>query len=146
MIKEFLKIATVALSMILVVGCASGPSYKQAADSFPKLPADQGRIYIYRPSSAGFAVQPDVKLNGETIGSSTPDGFFFVDRPAGDYEVSTTTEMKKSLTFHLDAGQTRYVRLKISLGVFVGHVYPELVDNSEGETELAEETKFVGKK
>ena len=145
MSKSIFKLLSGLFLVLLMAGCASGPSYKQAADNFPKLAPDLGRIYIYRPSSAGLAIQPDVKLNGVTIGNSTPDGFFFVDRPTGDYEVSTTTEMKKSLTFHLDAGQTRYVRLKISLGILVGHVYPELVDNAEGEKELQEETKYVGK-
>lgn len=92
----------------------------------------------------GAAVQPEVKLNGERVGSAVPKGFFYVDRSPGDYEVTTTTELKKSLTFHLDAGQTRYVRLNISFGFMVGHVYPELVEESVGKTEL-EKTKSTTK-
>jgi hypothetical protein len=85
-----------------------------------------------------------VKLNGEKVGSAVPQGFFYVDRPAGDYEFTTTTELKKSLTFHLDAGQTRYVKLSISMGFMVGHVYPELVENTVGASEI-QKTKSVSK-
>jgi hypothetical protein len=58
--------------------------------------------------------------------------------------VSTTTELKKSLTFHLDPGQTRYVRLDVSMGLMVGHIYPELVDDAKATEEL-KRTKSVSK-
>jgi hypothetical protein len=67
-----------------------------------------------------------------------------VDRPPGDYEVTTTTELKKSLTFHLEAGQVRYVKLGLSMGLLAGHVYPELMDESVGKHDL-EGTKSVTK-
>ena len=94
-----------------VVGCASGPGYKDVKTSFTAVPSGSGRIFFYRASALGAAIQPDVKLNGEKVGTAVPDGFYYVDRASGDYEVTTTTELKKTLTFHLDAGQTRYVRL-----------------------------------
>lgn len=50
----------------------------------------------------------------------------------------TSTEVDRSLSLTLEAGQTRYVRLGISFGFFVGHVYPELVDTSVGEEEIKE--------
>ncbi len=140
------RLSALALALVLTVlsGCASGPAYKTVSASFPPVPAGSARIFFYRTSTMGAAVQPDVKLNGEKVGSAVPGGFFFVDRPAGDYEVSTTTELKKTLTFHLDAGQTRYVKLSISMGVFAGHVYPELIETAQGQTEI-EKTKSVTK-
>lgn len=136
--------AMIGAMLLAMAGCASGPAYKDVKGSFQPLAAGSGRIFFYRIASAGAAVQPEVKLNGEKVGSAVPKGFFFADRPAGDYEVTTITELKKSLTFHLDPGQTRYVRLNISLGLFVGHVYPELIEESVGKTEI-EKTKSIGK-
>ena len=81
-------------------------------------------------------MQPDVMLNGEKIGDATAEGFFYVDKPPGPYEMVTSTEVDRKLSFILDKGQTRYVRLEVSMGFFVGHVYPELVDNEEGEKEI----------
>lgn len=126
-----------AFLVLLVAGCATGPAYKDVAGTFPPVASSNGRIYFYRTAMMGAAVQPQVKLNGDVVGKAVPGGFFYVDRPAGDYTVVTETELKKTLTFHLDAGQVRYVRLDLSMGVFVGHVYGELVDPTEAQPQLA---------
>ena len=113
--------------------------------AIPALKAGDGRIYFYRSNSMiGAAVQPTVTLNGQAVGDSKPGGFFFADAKAGPQEVSTSTEVEKKLTFTLAPGQTRYVRTVIGLGVFVGRVYPELVDNAAGEAEL-KEMSYIGK-
>jgi hypothetical protein len=44
---------------------------------------------------------------------------------------------------HSSPGQTRYVRTVIGLGLFVGRVYPELVDDATGQKEL-EEAIYIG--
>jgi hypothetical protein len=139
--KMSLRIAITAL-LLALAGCASGPGFKDVSSSFGAIPSGNGRIFFYRITPLGAALQPSVMLNGEKVGSAVPLGFFYVDRSPGDYEVATTTELKKTLTFHLDAGQTRYVRLSISMGFFVGHVYPELVEDSVGAKEI-EKTKMV---
>jgi hypothetical protein len=105
--------------------------------TIPNLPANMGRIYIYRSTTIGLAVQPDVKVNGEVVGRAEPDGFLYVDDPAGDYTITTSTEVSRSLTLALKSGETRYVKLDIGVGFFVAHVYPELVDNSTGEKDIA---------
>jgi hypothetical protein len=97
-----------------------------------------GRISFYRTALIGTAVQPDVKLNGEVVGKAVPNGFFYADRPAGNYQVATETEVERKLTFTLEPGQVRYVRLNISMGFFVGHVYGELVDEPKGREEIAD--------
>lgn len=63
-------------------------------------------------------------------------GFYFVDRAPGDCAVTAATETEKKLTFTLEPGQERYVRLKIQMGLFVGRIVPELVDKAEAEGEL----------
>lgn len=141
---QFKRLGVVALAMLALAGCASGPSYKEVSSSFKPVAAQNGRIFFYRVASMGAAIQPEVKLNGTAVGKAVPKGFFYVDRAPGDYEVTTTTEVKKALTFHLDPGQTRYVRLGVSMGFMAGHVYPELVDASEGKSEL-EKTKSITK-
>lgn len=124
------------LPMLLLAGCASGPKYAEVASTIPTLTSSEGRIYFYRPSAFGAAVQPDIKLNGQKVGTAKPHGFYFVDRAPGDYEVTAATETEKKLTFTLEARQERYVRLKIQVGVFVGRIVPELVDKAEAEAEL----------
>jgi len=128
----------VAAALLLVLsGCATGAKYTEVASTLPPLAPSQGRIYFYRPSALGAAVQPDIKLNGQKVGTAKPHGFYFVDRAPGNCEVTAATETEKKLTFTLEPRQERYVRLKIQMGLFVGRIVPELVDKAEAEGELS---------
>ena len=122
--------------VLLLSGCATGAKYAEVKSTIPALAPSEGRIYFYRPSALGAAVQPDIKLNGQKVGTAKPHGFYFVDRAPGNYEVSAATETEKKLTFTLAAGQERFVRLKIQIGLLVGRIVPELVDRTEAEGEL----------
>lgn len=118
-------------------GLRERPSYREMATSIPTLAPQNGRLYFFRSSSMiGAAVQPDIKLNGETVGESKPGGFFYVDRPAGHYTVSTATETEKTLSLALDAGETKYVRTAVSVGLAVGRVVPTLADPATAQTAI----------
>jgi len=134
--QKMLRLLIVGYSAAFLIGCASGPKYSTVKSSLPSLAPENGRVFFYRTAILGAAVQPAVKLNGEKVGTAKPGGFFFVDRPPGSCEVETTTEVKRRLTFTLDKGQTRFVRLNISIGFMVGHVYPELIQNQVAEGEI----------
>jgi len=127
----------------ILSGCASGPKYAQVRNTIPTLNPEQGRIFIYRTTAFGAAVQPAVMLDGAKVGGSAPKGFFYVDRSPGDYQISTSTEVKRTLSLTLDKAQTRYVRLNMAWGFFVGHCYPELVEPDEGEKQL-QKCHFTG--
>jgi hypothetical protein len=127
-----LAIVGVALS-----GCATGPKFGDINSTLPQLKSDSGRIYIYRTAILGAAIQPDVKLDGQVVGSAKPKGFFYVDCAPGGHQISSSTEVTRTLSLTLDAGQVRYVRLNISMGFLVGHVYPELVEPDQGKDDLA---------
>lgn len=140
------RLAGLILAMILVslvTGCASGPTYLEMAPSIESLPEDSGRIYFYRDSALGAALKPDVKMNNEVIGKAQAKGFFFTDRPPGKYEIMTSTEVDRKLSLLLESEQTRYVRFGVSMGFFVGHVYPELVTEEVGKEEI-KDCKYIG--
>jgi hypothetical protein len=121
----------------LFTGCASGPTYLKMRNSMPPIGKDEGRIYFYRPATYfGSAIQPEVKLNNQMVGRSEPGGFFYVDRPPGNYVVKTTTEVVRTLSLTLATNQVRYVRFDVSMGFLVGHVYPILVESSVGDSEM----------
>ena len=123
-------------ALLVLSGCATGPKYTEVISTIPALAPSQGRIYFYRPSALGTAVQPDINLNGQKVGTAKPHGFYFVDRAPGNYEVSAATETEKKLTFTLEPRQERFVRLKIQMGLLVGRIVPELVDKADAEGEL----------
>lgn len=130
--------AAIALAMLLGA-CATGPKHGEVAASIPAVKQDQGRVYFYRSGSMlGAALQPNIMVNGKVVGESKPGGFFFVDLPPGAVEVSTATEVEKKATFMLERGQSRYVRTVVGMGLFVGRIYPELVDENTGRSEIRE--------
>jgi len=143
-LKTAAKLLAAGIVLLVLAACASGPQFSQMQAGLRAVSADQGRIFIYRSTALGAAIQPSVKVNGDVVGSAVPRGFFYVDRPPGDYEITTTTEVTRTLSLKLEAGQTRYVRLGASFGFFVGHIYPELVDDAVGASEI-QDLHYIGK-
>ena len=135
--KLTLPLAIIALAGALA-GCAThGPTFQQMQSQMSTIPADQGRIIVYRSDSPfGAGLQPAIKVNGVKIGDSVPNSFVYVDRPAGDYEISTSTEVKRSLSVTLAPQETKYVKTTVSMGFLVGHVSPELVDEATGKAAI----------
>lgn len=143
--KKLFRALLISAGVALVAsGCASGPEYKDVASAIPTLAADHGRIYFFRSDSfGGAAIQPDIKLNDTVVGRSTPGGFFFLDEQPGEYSVSTSTEVARVVKFTLHAGDTKYVRTSVSMGLLVGHVTPTLDDPETAQQEI-ETLKYTG--
>jgi len=135
------RMVLIFVAAIALAGCATqGVPYKEQEAKLPPLAASAGRIFIYRSSSLGFAVQPTVYLNGAPIGTAVPNAAYFVDRPKGTYEIAASTEVEKKVTFVLDTGEIKYVLLTPTFGVLVGRIVPELVAKDEATKELLELT------
>jgi Protein of unknown function (DUF2846) len=98
-------VVVVIVSLLLSACATSGPKFTEMGASMPAAATDRGRIYFYRTKALGAAVQPDVRLNGEVVGKAVPNGFFYADRPAGNYQVATETEVERKLTFTLEPGR-----------------------------------------
>jgi hypothetical protein len=132
------RLALFAIAAALTGCAASGPKFTQQEASTPKLSADKGRVYFYRADSfVGGGLRPQVMLDGAAVGKSAPGGYFYVDTGAGSHEAVTSTEVANKLSFVLDKGETKYVRTKVSMGVLVGHVVPELVSADEAQKDLS---------
>lgn len=141
--RTVFKLVFVLVAISLLGACASGPTFTEHKSQIPSLAPDMGRVYFYRTSAFGAALRPNVVLNGEIVGEAVAQGFFYVDRTPGEYIVMTSTEVDRKATFTLEKGMSRYIRFGISMGFFAGHVYPELVDDQVGMTEISE-CKFTG--
>ena len=60
-----------------------------------------------------------------------------MDRPAGNYVASASTETEKSASFVLESGETKYVRTSPAIGLLVGRVIVELETAEKAKAELA---------
>lgn len=123
--------------LLLLAACASGPKFETVENNLGATPGGKARIFFYRSTTLGAAIQPEIRLNGQVVGKAEPQGVFFVDVAPGDMEVVTGSEVEKKLTFQTAPGDRRYVRMAVGLGVLVWRVIPELVDEPEARKEIA---------
>jgi hypothetical protein len=138
-----LRLFACCLVALTISACASGVRFTEMNPSTVPKDQDSGRIFFYRTTTFGAALQPDIKVNGTKVGDSIAQGFFYIDRPPGNYEVVTSTEVDRKVTFVLEKAQTRFVKFSVSMGFFVGHVYGELVDSLVGLEEI-KDCKYTG--
>jgi hypothetical protein len=137
-------IMIVMVLTMLIGGCAtSGLRFSET--NIGKVPEDpeQGRVFFYRPSSFGSAIQPEVMLNNEGVGEAISWGFFYVDRPAGDYTVLIQTEVVKKCKFVLEKGHTIYIKISSGLGFIMARISPEIVDEVTALDEL-KSLRYIG--
>lgn len=99
-----------AAGVLTLAGCA-GTRYEDASAKIPPIPQGQGRIYFYQLHPDLISTrQQKLRVNGVVVGRNKPGGFFFVDRPPGNYVVTNLYWTGDGVSFKLEAGQTRYVR------------------------------------
>lgn len=134
--KTILKFLVVICLAAVTTGCATGPKFTEVKDNIGNLALEEGRIFLYRTTALGAALQPKIKVNGVPVGKSVAKGFMFIDREPGNYEIMTSTEVDRKLSLTIEKGQTRFVKFNVSMGFFAGHVYPILVDSGVGNKEI----------
>lgn len=150
----------VLLLVILVTGCASNaPKFNEVKVDFPTVDSSNGRIYLYRPSKfMGGGYTPQIFLNGSGVGKLESGGFFFIDRPDGEYHIdssvdnvkltSSDSDSENQLKFSLAKGETKYVKFtftKFGVGTLFGAieavspvVHPEIVTKDVALVDLSE--------
>lgn len=128
------------LVCIALGGCATGGvKFTEMRTAGPRLQGGHARIYFYRSGTpVGFAVQPSILVNGTVVGTAIPGGFFFVDRPAGKYEITATTEVEEKIHVALAPGETKYVQFYLTPGILVGHANLNEVGREKAESEMAD--------
>jgi hypothetical protein len=128
-------LASLGLAMLLAA-CATGPTYQEMKSKIPALDAGNGRVFVYRDSTFGAAIQPQVLVNGKVVGVSRANGFFYTDLPAGDYRMSAQTEVERSISFTLAPREVKFVKASISFGIFAGRINFDLVNAPAGEAAI----------
>jgi hypothetical protein len=131
-----LIICAVAIVAPAFVSCAGGASYEEAKASMPAIPKGHGRVLVYRTSVLGMAVKPDVKIDGNVIGTSEAKGFLYSDQKAGSHTVSIKTEVTKEGSVSVKPGELSFVRSSVGMGVLAARITPEQVSKATGEEEI----------
>jgi uncharacterized protein YlaN (UPF0358 family) len=138
------KLVLIVLVSFLFSGCATVPMESADKNEIVKKfnPPSNGNaaLYIYRSGSLGGALKKDVWVDGECIGETAPNVFFY-EEVQGDQEHKVSTESEFSpndLLLKTDGGKNYFIRQYMKLGVFVGGAGLELVDEAEGKKAVKE--------
>ena len=133
------RLVLIALVSTLFAGCASVPmeDIKLTTEAQKFSPPSEGNagLYIYRSGGIGTALKKDVWVDGNCIGETAPNVFFY-EEVEGDKEHKISTESEFSpndLIIKVKSGMLYFIRQYIKLGVFVGGAGLELVDEEEGK-------------
>lgn len=91
-------------------------------------------LYIYRNSFVGQALKKDIWVNGNCIGESAPDTFFYEEVAGGkEYKISTESEFSPNdLIVMIEAGKNYFIEQFIKMGLFVGGAGLELTNEEKG--------------
>jgi len=134
----------VAMLVALVVGCATGPEYKDIGAEIAPIEAGKGRVFIYRPQLS-FLYVGAVTLNGEDVRVPSAGGFVYVDKEPGEYEVMVDAVTDESATFQLEEGKEVYIRITVDVGgYFLYTISPQLTDRETAVQEM-QELNYLGR-
>lgn len=136
MFKHLMKSA-VALSFAVMTGCASvpmeSPEQDQAHKAFTVPAQDQAGLYIFRDSSLGASLKKTVKINGEPIGETAANTYFYRTVSPGPLVLATESEFSdNTLELNAQGGKNHFVRQSIKMGLFVGGAKLTEVSEEEG--------------
>lgn len=131
-------------ALSLLSGCASvqmeGAERSSEAKKFAAPTDGNSGLYIYRSGSFGGALKKNITVNGNCVGESAPNVFFYEEVKGNtEHKVSTESEFSPNdLLLKVEAGKNYFIRQFMKLGVFVGGAGLELVSEEEGKKAVSE--------
>lgn len=133
-----LMLLSAVLSVALLSGCASVPMESADKDQelkqFPAPAANQAGLYIFREGLFGAALKKTVSVDGQAIGETAPNTYFYRTLTPGSHVLATESEFSdNSINLEAVAGKNHYVRQSIKWGVFVHGARLTEVSEPEGQ-------------
>lgn len=133
------RAALTVIAAVASTGCATVPMEGKGASNQAKLfnAPSYGRagLYIFRGTGPGGALKKDIWIDGQCLGESAPNVFFFTE-VAGNQEHTISTESEFSpndLKLSVESNRNYFVEQYIKMGVFVGGANLTVVDEAKGK-------------
>lgn len=141
--KSKIVLSLAIASALVLSGCASVNMASKAESAKAKqfnLPS-QGNagLYVYRDSFVGKALKKDIWVDGDCLGESAPDVFFYTEVAGGRvHKIDTESEFSPNgLELLTEANKNYFVRQYIKMGMFVGGAGVELIPEEQGKQAVA---------
>jgi Protein of unknown function (DUF2846) len=141
--KRNQKIAVLALTALMLTGCASvNMASKEESDKakqFNAPSAGNAGLYVYRNSIVGKALKKDIWIDGKCLGESASDVFFYTEVEGGKkHKIETESEFSpNALELFMEAGKNYFIRQFIRFGAFVGGADLEQIQDEQAKADVA---------
>lgn len=134
---------TIVMATLVLTGCASvNMASKEESDNAKRFDAPsvgKSGLYVYRNSFAGKALKKDIWVDGECLGESASDVFFYKQVEGNkQHKIETESEFSpNALEVFMEAGKNYFVRQFIKIGAFVGGADLEQIPEEKAKADLA---------
>ena len=114
------QVTAAVLGLLALAGCtaqfAQGPTVAESRSAIPAVPADRGRIFIYRPYNyVGSAGTPYVQIDHWMMGEAPLNGVLYCDIAPGNHEIWSmdylAQRQRRIQSFTVAAGNAAYFRV-----------------------------------
>ncbi|GLP98359.1 hypothetical protein GCM10007891_02130 [Methylophaga thalassica] len=135
--------AAVLVAVTFLSGCASVPMESkentELAKQFNTPSEGNSGLYVYRSGSFGGALKKDVWVDGDCLGETAPDMFFYKEVKGNEqHKIATESEFSPNdLLLDTETGKNYFIRQYMKIGVFVGGAGVELVDEEKGKKDIS---------
>ncbi|MAX53234.1 MAG: hypothetical protein CMH22_14755 [Methylophaga sp.] len=135
--------AAVLVAVTFLSGCASVPmeskENSELAKQFKSPSEGNSGLYVYRSGSFGGALKKDVWVDGDCLGETAPDMFFYKEVKGDEqHKIATESEFSPNdLLLNTETGKNYFIRQYMKIGVFVGGAGVELVDEEKGKKDVS---------
>jgi hypothetical protein len=123
--------------LMMLTGCASAPVNIASELELQEIPDAHGRIFVYRLNGDADRISSAVRVDGEPVGRAFPGSFFYVDLPAGDYEITAARNSDRHVSVVLDAGAVLNVRVDMWLRRTRWTLIPVLVPEETAKAQMS---------
>lgn len=107
-------------------------------------PADKALVYVYRPSSAGFAVRMEVTCDGKSLGSTKGNRYIYALLDPGTHTIKSKAENTAVLELKAEAGKTYYILQQVKMGGFQARTGLELIKDEKEARKKLDHCKLSG--
>lgn len=131
------KLMSVAMVLLVLSGCASVPMASVEADAeakeFKTPPEGKSGLYVFRDGFMGQALKKTITVDGEFLGETAPDVYFYKVLDAGEHTVSTESEFSPNdLIINTESQKNYFLENYMKPGLFVGGANLKQVSEEEG--------------
>jgi len=132
-----LKFALLAISLSIFAGSASTIQYVKIPDqNIPIEDTTKCRIYVYRPTTFGYAVQIPITDSNNIVGKTGPNGYLCWERSPGTIIVEGRAENTSAVSINAQNGKAYYVLQDIRMGILSARTDLEIVEPARGKEEI----------